>query len=214
MKLVAGFFYLLLLFSCAEKTLSKNTANIHKCFRFIVENKLKEFKENIEECKNNQNQIGTTTLMMAIAKDNNDIAEALLDAGVNVNTLDQAGMTALIFAANKNNARLAQLLRRSGARIEIVHGNLSGLMMATRNSSLDLIKSLNPTPAEINLKAEDGWSAIYFAVNRADPEILTYLLERGACTHSKDSYGQKPADFAREVKWDLGVKLLKRKTKC
>ncbi len=214
MKFIFGLLTTVIFCSCATKSEIKNTADISKCFRFIVENKVKEFKDHIDECKDNQNSVGTTTLMFAIAKDNNDIAESILDAQVDVNITDHAGMTALIFAANKNNARLAQLLRRHGARIEIVRDNLSGLMLAVRNSSLDLIKLLNPTLAELNLKAQDGWSAIYFAVSRADPEILEYLLDQGACIRSRDSYHQRPIDFAKELKWNEGVKLLNRKTKC
>lgn len=166
------------------------------------------------ECKDFQSQTGMTTLMMAIAKDHNDFAETLMEAGAEVNATDNGGNSALIYAANKNNARLVQILRRHGARIEIVKNNLSGLMMAVRNSSVDLIKLMNPTVEELNLKAEDGWSAIYFAVRRADPEILKYLLDQGACVKSNDNYQQRPIDFAKEIKWQEGQKLLQRKTKC
>ena len=203
--------------SCAsqpEKNESKNTAAIPKCFRYVVDNKLAELKENIFECKNFQSPTGMTTLMMAVAKENNDMAETLMDAGAEINIADNGGNSALIYAANKNNARLVQLLRRHGARIEIIKNNLTGLMMAVRNSSLNLIKVMNPSPKELNLKAEDGWSAIYFAVRRSDPEILNYLLDQGACTQSKDSYDQRPIDFAKELDWAEGVKILKRKTKC
>jgi ankyrin repeat protein len=131
-----------------------------------------------------------------------------------VNELDRAGMTALVFAANKNNVRIVQLLRRAGARVEVVNNNLSGLMMAARNSSLELIQVMNPTAQEINIPAEDGWTAIYFAINRKDAGILRYLLDHGACTSVKDTYQQTPLQYAEELEWKEGAKILKRKNKC
>jgi ankyrin repeat protein len=193
-------------------TTEKNEAPF--CFKLIVENKFKEFKENIDNCKNFRSPIGVSTLLMAIARDNNDIAEYLMDQSVDVNETDQAGMTPLIFAANKNNKRLVQLLRRHGARIEVKGDNLSGLMMAVRNSSFELIQLMKPDKNEINVKADDGWTALYFAIGRNDLEILNYLLQHGACANIKDVTGQTPLDFAKVQKWSEGIRRLRRKTSC
>jgi len=212
----------LFIFSCASvQTDSKEPAKdkvqdnlSRRCFDFIIENKTKEFIQQINECKNVQNQMGLTPLMLAIAKENIDLVDALIDAKVDVNFVDNAGMTALVFAANKNNKRIVQLLRRGGARIEMVGNNLTGLMMAARNSSVELIQVMNPTAAEINLPAEDGWTAIYFAITRQDADVVKYLLDHGACTGVKDVEQQTPYEYAKELKWKDGMKILKRKTKC
>lgn len=195
------------------KDKTQDTLSRH-CFDLIIENKTKEFIQQINECKNVQNQMGLTTLMLAIAKENIDLVDALIEAKVDVNFVDNAGMTALVFAANKNNKRIVQLLRRGGARIEIVGNNLTGLMMAARNSSVELIQVMNPTVAEINLPAEDGWTAIYFAITRQDADVVTYLLDHGACTAVKDVEQQTPFEYAKELDWKEGMKILKRKTKC
>jgi hypothetical protein len=55
---------------------------------------------------------------------------------------------------------------------------------------------------------------LYFAIARADAGILNYLLDHGACTHIRDVEHASPLDFAKEVKWKEGQKLLMRKTKC
>ncbi len=214
------FFYLfaVLLLGCSHHLqltpdLQKQNAQ-DLCFRLLTQNKFVEFKNNIKLCKDARNKMGVTTLMMAIAIQNNDFAEYLMDQNVDVNTTDSVGTTALVFAANKNNVRLVQLLRRHGARIEIVKDNLTGLMLAARNSSLDLLQVMNPTPAEINIQAEDGWTAIYFAVSRGDPDILQFFVDRGACTRTKDQSGQSAFEFAQELKWKKGIQILKHKTKC
>lgn len=220
-KAMSILFAILLLQSCAsikkdskEKALNSGEAISRTCFNFIIENKTKEFINQIDQCKNVRNSIGLTPMMLAIAKENIDMVEALISVGVDVNELDGAGMTALVFAANKNNIRIVQLLRRAGARIEIVNNNLSGLMMAARNSSLELIQVMSPTVSEINIPAEDGWTAIYFAINRQEASIVKYLIDHGACTSVKDSEQQTPLQYAEELKWAEGVKILKRKNKC
>lgn len=185
-----------------------------QCFDLIIKNQTKEFIHRIEECKKAHNPTGLPILSMVIAKENIDAVEALIEAKVDVNEVDAVGSTALVFAANKNNTRIVQLLRRAGARIEVVDKNLSGLMMAARNSSLELIRVMKPTRDEINLRADDGWSAIYFAISRGDLEIVKYFIEQGACLQQVDSYNQKPIDFARENQWKEGVALLDRKSKC
>lgn len=197
-----------------QPQLTREESVSRACFNFIIENKTKEFVEKINECKNVRNTMGLTPMMLAIAKENIDLVEALIAAQVDVNELDGAGMTALVFAANKNNVRIVQLLRRAGARIEVVNNNLSGLMMAARNSSLELIQVMKPTPPEINIPAEDGWTAIYFAINRQDLDILRYLLDHGACTSVKDVNQQTPLQYAEELDWKAGAKILKRKNKC
>lgn len=184
------------------------------CFNYIIENKTKQFVQNIDECKNARNLMSLTPLMLAIAKENIDLVEALIAAKVDVNEIDNAGISALVFAANKNNIRIVQLLRRAGARIEILNNNLSGLMMAARNSSLELIQVMNPTAKEINIPAEDGWTAIYFAINRKDEGIVKYLVDHGACLKTKDDSQQTPLQYAEELEWKEGIKILKRKSKC
>lgn len=217
LKLILFFGMGLFFLACAStKTAAPlSEENIsRRCFNLIIENKTKDFIQQIEECKNVRNPMGLTPMLLSVAKENIDLVEALIAAKVDVNETDKAGMTALVFAANKNNKRIVQLLRRAGARIEVVNNNLSGLMMASRNSSLELIEVMKPTPNEINIPAEDGWTAIYFAITRQDPEIVTYLLDQGACTKIKDNYQQTPLEYAQELEWLEGIKILKRKTKC
>ncbi len=208
------FVFSILVISCSSQPEKSALSSISPCFKFIFQNKISEFKANGAECKNYRNSQGMTSLMMAISKDNNDIAEFLLEQNVDVNETEQGGLTALTFAANKNNARIVQLLRRHGARIEIIGDNLSPFMMAVRNSSANLIQLMNPSSTEINLKAEDGWTALYFAIRRADEDILLFLLDHGACVNTVDSYKQSPLDFAKEIKWKKGIQLLRRKKSC
>lgn len=217
LKLASGLIVILFFVSCAsseKKSPGKALSISEQCFQLIIENKTKEFIQRLDQCKEMRNPMGLTPLMLSIAKDNLGLVEALIEADADVNAVDNAGMTALVFAANKNSVRSVQLLRRAGARIEIVNDNLSGLMMAVRNSSLDLVEVMNPTVDEINLRAGDGWTSLYFAISRRDAEILKYLLERGACTQQRDIYQQRPVDFAKEVKWKEGIQLLSRKNRC
>ena len=200
--------------SCALKKIAAPTIVDNRCFKWIANFKNKEFKENMIECKSYRNFVGLTPLMMAVLKDNNDIAEYLIGEKVDVNETEKSGYTALNFAAIRNNARLVQVLRRNGARIEIIGDNLSPLMLAVRNASPQLVQVMQPNPTEVNLRAEDGWTAIYFAIRREDSEILKFLLDQGACVNTVDSYKQTPLDFAKEVKWKVGQKLLRRKTAC
>ncbi len=221
LKAIPIFLMLVQFCSCAvssnkqkDDVLSTDEILTRNCFNYIFENKTKDFIRQISECKNLRNSMGLSPMLMAIAKENIDLVEALIAAGVNVNEVNDAGMTALVFAANKNNIRITQLLRRAGARVEIINNNLSGLMMAARNSSLELIEVMKPTAEEINIPAEDGWTAIYFAINRQQADIVKYLLDHGACTSVKDTEQQTPLQYAEEIGWKEGAKLLKRKNKC
>src|SRR5579871_5322597 len=58
---------------------------------------------------------GTTPLHWAVQEERQDIVQALLAAGANVNAKNRYGSTPLVLAATGGNAQLTKLLIKSGA---------------------------------------------------------------------------------------------------
>ena len=65
---------------------------------------------------NAQNNDGWTALILALDKENPEIAKLLIDAGADVNIQDNEGWTALLWASAYRHPEIAELLRESGAK--------------------------------------------------------------------------------------------------
>lgn len=185
------------------------------CFKAVIQNNIEEVQKNSAICLKSKNSHGTTPLMLASSKGFGPIADLLIQMGMDVNEADKTGDTALNYAVVFNQVDVAQLLILNRASIETQKTDgITVLMTAVQRGSPQMIRTLAQHPEGVNQRAEDGWTALYFAVRRKDEYILKHLLQKGACPNNFDSYHQTPLDFAKEIKWSQGVKILKNAKAC
>lgn len=211
------------LFLSACSTAPKNDSPFPKeystpdspCFKAVIQNHLEGIQKYSAICLKSKNANGVTPLMLASAKGYSAIVDYLVQIGLDPNDADQSGDTSLNYAVVFNQVDVAQLLILNRASLDTKKPEgITAFMMAVQRGSPQMIWALGQHPDGINQKAEDGWTALYFAIRRQDENVLKFLLERGACPNTIDSYKQTPLDFAKEIQWAQGIKILKKARPC
>jgi ankyrin repeat protein len=122
---------------------------------------------------------GDTALMLAAFKANKPAVKALLDKGATVN---RPGWTPLHYAAAAGDNEIVQMLMDKSANLDARSPNgTTPVMMAARGSHILTVKLLLDAGADATLKNQQGMTAIDFAKEAGDTQIvegLTYRLKK------------------------------------
>jgi ankyrin repeat protein len=148
---------------------------------------------------NRGNSNGGTPLMYAALSGNPETVGLLLAHGAKVNAAASNGWTALMIAAVKGHARAAQVLLEQGALANRpdVYG-WTPLMRAVREKRAELVRLLaDHPPTRINLRGENGLTALHLAVLSGREELVRILLGAGADPRQKDDAGRTSRDLAQ-----------------
>jgi ankyrin repeat protein len=149
---------------------------------------------------NHQDWFQTTALMYALESNNSDIAEALVDRGCNVETLNQNGWSPLLYALfYTQDEKICLKLIEKGANILIKdREDWTPLMMALRygkpNVANALIQRYNKD--SLNLTNVDGWSALMMAIRYRQSTNAHLLISKGAFINQKSKAGWTPLMLA------------------
>jgi ankyrin repeat protein len=195
-----------------SKGISLNVTN--NCLKYVFAKKLSLIEQNSQECVNYKTIDGISTLMVASLKGDDEIVSYLLHNGVDLEQVDGLGQNALSYAILHHQISTARLLVGGGVKIIPNNFGITPLMSAAQLGDYELVAALNPSEVNINLRAGDGWTALYFSIRGKNKEIFDYLVARGACSSLKDNYGQTPYDFAVSVGWSYARDRLKRTISC
>jgi ankyrin repeat protein len=200
--------------ACSHSVETKEMAEASPCMRYLFAQDLESIKANSSECVNYRTEEGLTLLMMAASKGYTDIAQYLIDNGANVNSLNSIKQNALHFAVVHQKTEMVKLLVEHDTEIKPNNFGITSLMMAIQLGTFEMVEMLDPSFEEVNIAADDGWTAVYFAVRKQDEKILDYLIDKGACINVRDVYKQTPVEFATEVGWKTGQNKLKKGKVC
>jgi ankyrin repeat protein len=154
---------------------------------------------------------GQTLVMTAARTGNPDIVKTLLQHGGDANAKETTnGETALMWAAAENHPEAAKVLIAHGADLDVrskafeyktdrfglegvltilPRGNLTPLMYAAREGSLQTARVLAEAGANLNLTEPDGATALVLAIMNGHYDTAALLLEKGADPNIADSAG-------------------------
>lgn len=126
-------------------------------------------------------------MLTALKSDDTGAAVALLDRGVDVNTVDIEGNTLVMLAVRENNKDLLEqlILRRARLNVRNRNGD-TALRMAAFTGKLPFVQRLVEAGAEVNMY---GWSPLSYAAFNGHADIVEYLLKRGAEINAKTENG-------------------------
>jgi ankyrin repeat protein len=139
---------------------------------------------------------GCTPLLRAAMGGDAEVVQALLAKGANPNISDM-GMTPFLVAAgvgpgNVGGTGLAAQYSAGGpVNMEVMdlllqHGaDINAQIIGTQTYSLRVSRAPS---------ANEGWTALHAAADAGKPDLVRYLLGKGAKTNIKDAKGRKPID--------------------
>jgi len=147
-----------------------------------------------------QDKSGSSPLMVACAREGtDDIIEFLLSRGAEVNVKGNNGYTPLMWAA-ENSLAAVNMLIAGGARADAVADDGMTTMIKalfgifTEDVTTEVCDTLLAHGADINaaLSGGDtgGLTALLFAANKQMPELVEYLVSKGADVNHQSDKGE------------------------
>jgi ankyrin repeat protein len=125
-----------------------------------------------------RNAYGDTPLMAACLDGFLDVAKLLVAAGAQVNG---PGWTPLHYAAFDGRTDIVNYLLDVGANKDALAPNgYSALMLAVRNGHLPAARALLARAPDLNVKGQDGETALSIATQRGERELAEVLRHAGA----------------------------------
>lgn len=115
---------------------------------------------------------------LTIAAYNGDTSQikALLDKGVDINTISHSKWTALMYAASRGKTGAVKLLLDRGADVQIKDRNgYTALMLAALSGHKTAVQTLLNKGADIDVKAKNGYTAWKLAKEEGHHIIATIL---------------------------------------
>lgn len=145
----------------------------------------------------------STPLHFAAAAEDPFYAEALIAAGTDINAVDWHTQTPLHIAAENGHIRHARLLVDAGAALKGVdQDKRSPLDLAFKEARMEVIEFLCAFPEA----RHRSWSRrLLHAARHHQPEVVKWLLERGANPLTKDKFGQTAIEIAKISPYNIDV---------
>jgi ankyrin repeat protein len=134
---------------------------------------------------------GTTTLHLAVQRDDLQAADKLIRSGADVKAANRYGVTPLQLAATNGNAALVERLIAAGAdpNTALPDGE-TVLMTAARTGRAEAVKALVARGADVHAKERlKGQTALMWAAAEDNTAAIRALIEAGANVHERSKSG-------------------------
>ena len=127
-----------------------------------------------------KNQTGKSLLHIAVSKSEDKCVEYLLQAGANPNIEDDSGDSPLWIAVCENNIKIAPLLIKYGGNVNFRNTpyKMSLLCNAANRRYRKMVELLLDNDVNVNAETALGASALHYAVDQGEIEIVKMLLQR------------------------------------
>ncbi|ETP39112.1 hypothetical protein, variant 1 [Phytophthora nicotianae P10297] len=157
---------------------------------------------------NATDELGRTSLHVAVENGQLGVIELLLSAGVNTNVVDSQGRSPISIALEKQQFAIAEMLRahqkkklvnRHIKSSEDEH-NIALAFRATKRGDMDKLKQLVPELVRPDMEDYDLRTLLHVASAEGHLQIAKYLVDCGANVNLLDRWGSSPlsdaVDFA------------------
>ena len=140
------------------------------------------------------NKFRINALHKAVIGDHPEVARALLDAGVKIETRDISGYTSLLRALYLGKKDLAWLLlERDADPIQTNNYGEEALHLAAKQGYTAMCLELLSRPnTKVNIQDRAGWTPLHLAVNKGREETVRALLDQQADPNLATTDGTVP----------------------
>ena len=140
-----------------------------------------EMKSINVEARGYEREDGETCLMIAANDGHLGICRLLIDKGAHLEAKDINGWTPLILASWEGHLEIARLLCDHGADIEARdEDGMRPLHLAATYGHISIVKDLiEVRNAEINARNDSGWTALRYARDNDNADIVSFLVSHG-----------------------------------
>ncbi|KAJ5964750.1 uncharacterized protein N7479_004626 [Penicillium vulpinum] len=152
-----------------------------------------------------KDESGHTPLFKAAQSDHLNLVQLFLDWDLEVNPQDIELNASLSVAAMYGNKEIVQFLLEKGADANnIEYSGMTPLMHAIlrKTSAIQVLLSWG---VELELKGEQGPTALHCAATSGEAEVIQLLVEAGADINTKDNDGQTPLYAAIDCNYPKSV---------
>ena len=139
-----------------------------------------------------QSESGHSSIMSAsLGTGDCDTVRWLINEGVDVNHCNRKGLTAVHFAAWKGNVDVLKLLKDSGANIHVqtVNGGNSIMLASKGTGDCETVKWLIEQDIDVNHCDEEGFTAVHYAAQKGNLDLLKLIKASGANIHAQTKNG-------------------------
>ncbi|KAJ7922063.1 hypothetical protein B0H13DRAFT_1707918 [Mycena leptocephala] len=144
---------------------------------------------------------GLTALHLSSMGGHREVAEFLLEHNACIEARSKHGRTALQLASAWGQIDIVRLLLSSGANItatsEPIYSRQTVLHRVSVTGDVDL--ACRVLDKNVDIEARDGLldqTALHLACERLHPDMVGFLLKRGACIEARDEFGRTPLNIA------------------
>ena len=138
---------------------------------------------------------GYTPLLLAIIKEQTEIALLLARGGADVNHAEQTKQARLPIhvAAKYGNVEIVKALVENGASVHSIdNDSMTALHVACYEGHLDLVKYLIDAGAHLNCPDGRGRSPLFNAIGYNHVDVVKYLISEGGIVNCVDNIGWTP----------------------
>jgi len=151
---------------------------------------------------------GYSPLLEAARRGHEEIAQALIDAGADVDATDPYGVTPLMFSLISGSVQTARQLIEAGAGVNArdVDGRTALVEALTTENDIppELIAMLIDRGADVNVRIANGLTPLMIAASDS-PRLLRMLIEAGADVNARDDRGVSVLRMAKDSPENAGI---------
>ena len=176
-------------------------------------NKVKALLQGDPKLVSSKDKLGNTPLHLAAFHGQTAAAQALIDAGADVNAKNNYGPYTpgdlwQVLSSN-NHQDPVTLLQLHGVDARDMANGYTPLDLAIFASRhKDVVNLLLAKGADVNAKASSGATPLFWAVMRDQKDDVKLLLDKGANINSPDAYGTTILDLSLVLDWEGLVPIL------
>ncbi|KAK3267333.1 hypothetical protein CYMTET_24102, partial [Cymbomonas tetramitiformis] len=143
-------------------------------------------------CEEGELQDEWTPLYIA-HEPHNEVVEALLAKGAQVDLADEDGRTPLYIAACNGRKEVVEALLAKGAQVDLAEQNEGTLLhIAACNGHKVVVEALLAKGAQVDLADKNGGTLLHIAALNGHNEVVEALLAKGAQVDLADKDGRTP----------------------